>query len=102
MKINGYVVHRAIHRCVIICSVCMYPASSLQDLISSPTHPEEKRRVVTLKYIKITLSSIVVSRLGGSLPKGNRARIVAEELKLVGSAACSSCNIIIRGNIRPH
>jgi hypothetical protein len=62
---------------------------------------ERERSTVRLKYFIITLSSTVVSLLGGSLPNDGCVRIVAAELKLVVSAACSSCDIILRGNIRP-
>jgi hypothetical protein len=49
--------------------------------ISRREEKERERSIVRLKY-KTTLSSIVVSRLGGSLPKTCRARIVEAELKL--------------------
>jgi hypothetical protein len=55
-----------------------------------------------LKYLKIPLSSIVVSRLSDSLPKDSLVSIVAAELTLVVSAALSSRDVILRGNIRPR
>jgi hypothetical protein len=44
--------------------------------------------IVVFQYIKITLSSRVISRFRGNLPKQKRVRIVAVELELVVSAAC--------------
>jgi hypothetical protein len=58
-----------------------------------------------LRYLKITLSSTVVSQLGGRLPEESHVRIVVAELKMVVPVTCSSCdnnNNNIMGNIWPH
>jgi hypothetical protein len=44
---------------------------------------EEKSIIVRLKYIKMTVISIVVSRFGGGLSKEGQARLVDAELNLV-------------------
>jgi hypothetical protein len=102
MKINGYMENG---------SSANY-LSSLFHLPQIPKRREEEKRggkgreeergrsIVRLKYIKI--SSTVISRLGASLTNEMCVGTVATELKFVVSVACSSRNIIIRGNIQPH
>jgi hypothetical protein len=76
----------------------------IPDITPSVAHPEESKEsekereeegsIVILNYLKVTLSSTDVSRLGGSIPNDSRVRIVAAELKFVVSPACSSRDII--------
>lgn len=49
------------------------------------------------KYLKITLSRIIISQLGDNLSNGSRVRILASELMV--SAAFSSRDILIRGHV---
>jgi hypothetical protein len=64
---------------------------------------EKKREghIVKFKSFKVTLSSTVISRFGHSLVNEKCVRIVMVESKLVTSAACSSCEVTLKGDIQP-